>query len=809
MIVLPLLAFAVSVAPANGEGGSRASGDWTQSSGNLPTSGTYFGVTFGHIDGDGDLDLVASSDGEGLRVFLGNGAGGWTPVPAHPARSGGFSGIAIGDVDGDGRADIVAGAPGVETPSPTGIRVFKGDGTGSFTDISTSTGLPLKGSWRGVALGDVNGDGDLDVAASSGYGSSNGVHVFVGDGTGSFEDESEGLPQNQDRDSNVALADLDGDGDLDLAVGGGPGADVFLGNGGSGGSMEWTASSIGLPNTRYAGVSAADLDDDGLVDLVFTAVEAGLAGGIYAFRNVREASLWVSMSTGLPNSGDYIGNAVADLDGDGNLDIVATGGFETTFGVHVYHGDGEGTWSESSPGLPQQFYYVDVDVGDVDGEGSPDLVVGKMSGGGGVEVWMNPRGPPPGLSARLHAPVGGDSLTGGAQRDVRWSISSGTPPYTVALTYSTDGGASYPETIVTGIGQSYPGYGTHSWTTPLLDEGRFRLRVSVTDANSITVSATSLEDIELDSTAPQILRTTPLDGATGVDLETTVSIEFDEAMNRSSEGAVTISGPGDPRLSKPSWKGGTLTFLTSGLEAISSYTVTVSPSARDDSEPGNPLSAARSITFETGAPPDEEDPVANAGPDLVVDMGSLVTFDGTGSSDDVGVVNWTWRFYHDGQLVTLQGPTPSFVFEVVGTYEVTLTVKDAAARTGVTTLAVRVRDTEAPLASITPLGAVVQGERVTLDGSGSTDNVGIAHWNWTVLHGGETKDLRGRGVKYTFEEPGTYRITLTVTDAEGLTSSDELTVRVLAEGDGQVNVLYVGAVLAIAVLIAVVVWTRR
>jgi len=809
MIVLTMLAFAVMAAPVHGEGGSRASGEWTQSSGNLPTSGTYFGVAFGHIDGDGDLDLVASSDGEGLRVFLGNGAGGWTPVPAHPARSGGFSGIAVGDVDGDGRADIVAGAPGVETPSPTGIRVFRGDGAGGFTDVSASTGLPLRGSWRGIALGDVNGDGDLDIAASSGYGSSDGVHVFVGDGAGSFEDDSAGLPQSQDRDSNVALADFDDDGNLDLAVGGGPGADVYLGNGGEGGSMQWTASSFGLPNTRYAGVSAADLDDDGLTDLVFTAVEAGLAGGIYAFRNVREASLWVSMSTGLPNSGDYIGNAVADLNGDGNLDIVATGGFETTFGVHVYHGDGQGTWSEGSPGLPQQYYYVDVDAGDVDGEGSPDLVVGRMSGGGGVEVWMNPLGPPPGLSARLHAPVGGASLTGGVERDVRWSISSGTPPYTVALSYSTDGGASYPDTIVTGIDQARGGFGEYQWTTPLLDEDRVRLRVSVTDANSITVSATSPEDIELDSTAPNVLGTVPEDGGAGVPLDTVVSVEFDEVMNRSSEGAVTIAGPGAPALADPSWKGATLTFSTSGLEPLSSYTVSLSTAARDDSEPGNALEGALSFTFSTGPPADTADPVANAGPDRVVDMGSLVTLDGTGSTDDVGVVNWTWRFYYEGHLVTLHGPTPSFTFDVVDAYDVTLTVRDGAGRTGVTTLRLRVRDTEPPVASIAPLGEVAAGERVTLDGSGSTDNVGIAHWNWTVLHAGETRTLKGRGVKFTFDDPGTYRITLDVVDVEGLSASDELTVRVPDDGVEGVNLLYVGVLVTVAAVIGLAVWFRR
>ncbi|MCK5414332.1 MAG: VCBS repeat-containing protein, partial [Thermoplasmata archaeon] len=645
LILCPLLVTSIGTS-----GQSRASGDWMESSGNLPSSGMYFGICFGHINDDGDLDLVASSDGDGLRVFLGNGAGGWTPVPDHPARTGGYSGIALADFDKDGKRDIIAGSPGVEATTPNGLQIFKGDGTGAFTDVSSSTDLPERGNWRGVSVGDVNGDGILDIAATSGYGSSDGIHVFVGDGDGTFTDESSGLPQNQDRDSNVALADFNDDGDLDLAVGGGPGADVFLGNGGDGGSMEWTPASVGLPNTRFAGVSAADLDDDGLVDLILTAVEAGFTGGIYAYKNVREATGWVTMSTGLPNSGDYIENGVADLNGDGNLDIVATGGFETTFGIHVFEGDGQGTWSESSPGLPDTYYYVGLDVGDIDGEGNPDLAAGMMSGSGGVEVWMNPRGPPPGLSARLRSPVGGTSLTGGSEHRIRWSVASGTSPYSVTLSYSTDGGASYGNVIATDITQWSSGEGDYDWTVPDLDETRVRLRVEVSDSNSITASTTSHEDIEIDATAPEVISTDPLDGATDVSMVTPIIIEFSETLNRTSEQAISIEGPGDPSMLQPAWDGPVLTYQSSGLEPRSSYSVTISTTASDDSDPGNQLETDHVFTFETGALEDHSPPVADGGPDRAVDQHSLVTLNGTGSTDDVGVVNWTWRFFYDEQL---------------------------------------------------------------------------------------------------------------------------------------------------------------
>ena len=75
---------------------------------------------------------------------------------------------------------------------------------------------------------------------------------------------------------------------------------------------------------------------------------------------------------------------------------------------------------------------------------------------------------------------------------------------------------------------------------------------------------------------------------------------------------------------------------------------------------------------------DLEPPVANAGDDQMIDPGSLCSFNGTRSTDNVGVVNYTWSFVYNGSLVVLYGPTPSFKFFTPGIYEVTLNVTDTA-----------------------------------------------------------------------------------------------------------------------------------
>jgi len=177
---------------------------------------------------------------------------------------------------------------------------------------------------------------------------------------------------------------------------------------------------------------------------------------------------------------------------------------------------------------------------------------------------------------------------------------------------------------------------------------------------------------------------------------------------------------------------------------------------------------------------DATDPTAVAeADDMDVDMGDTVTFDGSDSSDNVEVVNWTWTLV-DEVIVTLYGESVSYQFDTPGTYTVTLVVKDAMGNEGSVEIDIIVRDTEAPVAVAEASESEVDMDAmVTLDGSGSSDNYDDEmDFVWTFTDG-VAVELIGETIEYTFENAGVFEITLTVTDDEGNSDTATVTVTVL------------------------------
>ena len=178
---------------------------------------------------------------------------------------------------------------------------------------------------------------------------------------------------------------------------------------------------------------------------------------------------------------------------------------------------------------------------------------------------------------------------------------------------------------------------------------------------------------------------------------------------------------------------------------------------------------------------DITDPIASAGYPQVVDQHSSVIFNGEESTDNVGIINYTWKFTYDGVRQTLFDMVSRFTFASAGTYVVTLKVTDSAGNYDTSTLTVTVRDITYPVAVVGDNITVNKYASVDFNGSKSEDNVAIVSWVWRFAYKGEIVTLNGIETDFIFDTPGRYTINLQVLDEAGLSDTNTLFVTVNEE----------------------------
>ena len=169
-------------------------------------------------------------------------------------------------------------------------------------------------------------------------------------------------------------------------------------------------------------------------------------------------------------------------------------------------------------------------------------------------------------------------------------------------------------------------------------------------------------------------------------------------------------------------------------------------------------------------------PRADAGPDRTVQVDESLTFDGGLSRGNI--VDYEWDF-DDGS--TAGGRTVSKTYSTVGTYTVSLQVTDAQGRTSEDQATVTVQPQPVPLQAEAGSDRVVtEGQVIQFDGRGSTGDIVSYEWEFD-----DGTTATGSTPQHAFREPGTYTVRLTVTDRQGQTSTDTLTVNVIQEEPGE------------------------
>lgn len=334
------------------------------------------------MDGDGLDDLVLLHESNKLYIDYQDPDGGFTSHYLGQVSSAAQWGMAVGDVNRNGHKDFFSGG------SNDGVHFLQINGrgqSGSWTYLNNGTMF-----MQCANMADVNNDGALDAYGCNDVGA---PRIWLNDGLGNLSynnyiDFSSTPPSDMSGNYGSVWIDVDNDGDLDFFI-----AKCRQGVNNPDDPRRWNRLFINDGNNQYSDQTTAyglenheqswsadfgDIDNDGDLDLVVTnhsrSMQLYINDGTGYFTEATTGS-------GLAITGAFLQVKLVDLDNDGFLDLITSGNLGGS-AEHYFHGNGNGTFTETPNLLPEPDARTlhTFAVGDLNHDGFIDVYGGYGSG---------------------------------------------------------------------------------------------------------------------------------------------------------------------------------------------------------------------------------------------------------------------------------------------------------------------------------------------------------------------------------------------------------------------------------------------